>query len=555
MGRILWITVIYRVHLLLEYNKKNKSMYHIVIMDMNIDDYTNDEMLQILGLSGDATDDEIEERVDLYIEKFVNTPQKQNFFIQMKNELLGEEDLAEQTDMWNNNEVLQQSDAIQSAKITDRVQKVDIYDNGHLPMKREQLGVNNTVSVPVAQDTLNPNLKNITTRIVNLDSQFRGTTGVSATDYTLDLSDTLSNVVSLRLYSIQIPNTWYVIDTQYGNTCFWVINNGNTFEVSIEPGNYQPDTFVSAINSALCASGFSNPLEPTWCNTGFGGIQPVTYSTITGKLTISLAGYLDPNGDVIVGIPPNTVFDSESDAYFLFFDYSGSLTCSASCDVRTYDSTLGWVAGFRSPIVPVFQSPGSTGVSVVSLFGSKYFIVVLDDYNQNHINNGLVTITNLDNRLNVPTYARVPHNCTLSGNSGLITVDELNQMGNSPNGDFKLDLDVGNEVFPTAPRTLTQAQIYTANEIIKNRSNTLTYRSTAPTCSDTFAIIPIKYSGPLGSMYTEFGGTMQDNKRVYFGPVDIDKMHLKLVDDKGFTVNLHGANWSLTLITENLYQY
>ena len=58
-----------------------------------------------------------------------------------------------------------------------------------------------------------------------------------------------------------------------------------------------------------------------------------------------------------------------------------------------------------------------------------------------------------------------------------------------------------------------------------------------------------------GELYSEFGGALQENKRIYFGPVDIDRIHLKLLDDKGFIVDLHGAEWCLTLISENLYQY
>ena len=40
-------------------------------------------------------------------------------------------------------------------------------------MKKNTLGVSNTFDVPVAQGVLNPNLKNITSRIINLDSQYR----------------------------------------------------------------------------------------------------------------------------------------------------------------------------------------------------------------------------------------------------------------------------------------------------------------------------------------------------------------------------------------------
>ena len=42
--------------------------------------------------------------------------------------------------------------------------------------------------------------------------------------------------------------------------------------------------------------------------------------------------------------------------------------------------------------------------------------------------------------------------------------------------------------------------------------------------------------------------------RKYFGPVDIDKLELSLVDDCGRQVNLNDADWSITLIFTCLYQ-
>ena len=103
-------------------------------------------------------------------------------------------------------------------------------------MNREQVSTTDTYQLPVKQDSLNPNLKNIITRFVNLDSQFRQyTSGVdsTSTDYTLDLSDTLKNVLSLRLYSYQIPYNWYTIDSSYGNTCLWISEGDLNIVISI----------------------------------------------------------------------------------------------------------------------------------------------------------------------------------------------------------------------------------------------------------------------------------------------------------------------------------
>ena len=553
-------------------------------IDYNIDNYTITELLTILDLD-DPTQEQILDTTNKYIDRFSkeNSPNLVDFFQNIQTKLLqyinqlettGEDaeykQNTEQTDKWFQNEVLpQDNNSVQKDKTTERKQKIDIYDNNHVPMNREQLGINNNFSVPVAQDTLNPNLENITSRFINLDSQFRQAAGgvdTLSTDYTLDLSDPLTNVLSLRLYSVQIPFTWYVIDEQFGNTCFWVTNQGNTFKIFIEPGNYNPTSFCIALNNAFTTAtnfpDYSQAFIPP-------GPNPITtYNSNNGKITINLSGWTDPANNLITGIIQNSTFDAKINPYFTFFDFTGQLNCmdDNACAVQniSFNNTLGWVMGFRLPIVPVFVSPSNTGIAVLDLAGPKYFILVLDDYNQNHINNGLITITELSTKLALPSYYSTsqPYICS-SNVSNISPLLSINNIGNLPTQDLnaiqdKLDFSYGKTqtILPSAPRTLTQAQIYTINEIMKNREKNTSYRGKAPTSSDTFALIPIKRSGlSTGDIYVDFSGSLQDNKRIYFGPVDIDRMRIKLLDDRGFTVNLHGADWCITIISENLYQY
>ena len=108
---------------------------------------------------------------------------------------------------------------------------------------------------------------------------------------------------------------------------------------------------------------------------------------------------------------------------------------------------------------------------------------------------------------------------------------------------------------PSAPRTLTQSQLYTINQIIKNNDQNSNYRVRAPTTTDVFAIIPVKGGLKLGDLYVELSGSLQDLKRTYFGPVDIERLRIRLLDDKGNLLNLNGSDWSIILISENLYQY
>ena len=563
--------------------------------DLNVDNYTISELLGIIELD-DPTADDIINKTNYYIKDFSKKQNTKlvNFFQSIQTKLLQYMNQLEtsgtdteynpnnkQTNKWIKYEALPQDNSIQKDKITDRIQKIDVYDNNHMPMNREQLGVNNNFQVPVAQDTLNPNLENITSRFINLDSQFRQSSGGSetmATDYTMDLSDPLTNVLSLRLYSIQIPYTWYTIDYIYGNTCFWITNTGltgtNEFKIFIEPGNYDTDDFPVAINNAFTNAGFTNVTIPL--------PKIANYNKNNGKITLNLVNWIDPSGEKIVSITQyNDTFNSKTDAYFTFFDVtgkqncyeSGTYSCSASSS-HTFNGTLGWLMGFRFPIEPIFTN-GNTAQSVLNLYGTKYFIVVLDDYNQNHINNGLITITELSKILPIPSYYNnsQPYTCVSNlppllnindvGNLSNISPSEATSLGINPDNLFnslqdKMDLGTGKiqQILSSAPRTLTQAQIYTINEIIKNRNKTISFRSKAPTNSDTFAIIPIKYgSMTTGQLYTELSGQFQDNKRVYFGPVNIDRLRIRLLDDKGNNVDLHGADWCVTIISENLYQY
>ena len=558
--------------------------------DFNVNNYTINELLGIIELE-DPTSDDIINKTNYYIKDFQKKkkPELVNFFQSIQTKLLdymnqlSETDakFKKQTEEWFKYEALPQNNPIQKDKITERSQKIDVYDNNHMPMNREQLGVSNNFQVPVAQDTLNPNLENITSRFINLDSQFRQSSGGSetmSTDYTMDLSDPLTNVLSLRLYSIQIPYTWYTIDYIYGNTCFWVTNPGlsatNTFKIFIEPGNYNPDEFCTAINNAFKNTGFTNVIIP------FPNIA--SYNSNNGKITLNLYNWIDPSNQSIVSITQYSyTFNSEKEAYFTFFDITGKKNCyesgTYSCSTsssHTFNGTLGWLMGFRFPIEPIFTN-GNTAQSVLNLYGTKYFIVVLDDYNQNHINNGLITITELSKSLPLPSYYNnsQPYICTPNlpsllnindiGNLSNISPAEATSLGINPDNLFnslqdKLDIGTGNiqQILPSAPRTLTQAQIYTINEIIKNRNKTISFRAKAPTNSDTFAIIPIKYGSiSTGQLYTELSGQFQDNKRVYFGPVNIDRLRIRLLDDKGNNVDLHGGDWCVTIISENLYQY
>jgi hypothetical protein len=584
--------------------------------DTNVGNYTLSELLTIAGIENDDINEEaIMTRTDKLIKQFkVKNPRLSVFFKGVQSQLLqyeqglnahsdnddiGDYDDDEtirveprggsvegfgnmsneavypkgdkQINEWYKNENLTQTDQNQTNKITQRKQKVGVFGNQHAPMKREQIATTDTFSLPVKQDSLNPNLKNTINRFVNIDSQFRQyTNGIdsTSTDYTLDLSDTLKNTLKLSLYSYQIPFSWYTIDTAYGNTCLWILDDiGNAVPVSVPSGNYTQIEFKDQLTKSFLDAGFTFPLtDPS--NT------PVGYNPNSGIITLNLYnGAYNPAPPIPPATVPPPFLISES-TRVLFYDFTGELQCKQTCRSNTnhfFNNTLGWLMGYRLPYINVDPS-GNKATAILDLNGVKYLILVIDDYNQNHVNNSLVSISQYSNVLKMPPYYSpdLPSTCIRpipqqGGNLQELVAEETFlyvSESRPPNGlliagKYENDYTPTQVVLPSAPRTLTQAQLYTINEINRQNNNLTKYLATAPTTSDILAIIPIKTSSgvPTGSLLVEYSGSLQDSSRVYFGPVNIERMAVKLLDDKGNVLNLNGSDWCFTLVSECLYQY
>ena len=106
------------------------------------------------------------------------------------------------------------------------------------------------------------------------------------------------------------------------------------------------------------------------------------------------------------------------------------------------------------------------------------------------------------------------------------------------------------------PRRNTNNQRYAMNRIFEVQSNNTAYPySSAPATTNIFTMIPIKKNGfPVGESVIEFGGSLQSGERVYFGPVNITRFRVKLLDDRGRVVNLNGNDWSFSFLCDTLYQ-
>lgn len=340
-----------------------------------------------------------------------------------------------------------------------------------------------------------------------------GTILISATDAISTDSDTLTIQQSVN-------DTIKLIANENGVTSS---GGENDIVLTIPEGIYTTSTLLGAINRTITNySGLVN-LE-----SGFSSVETSEGINYTRIKNVLYRKY------------------DERDYNLVFYDslsFAECFTGASSVQNTTWDTTVGWILGFRDftsyDLSAFYDSTnnitvigGDTGVST-SLF--NYFLLCLDDFNQSRLNDGLVTITDVDESIPLPSYAK--------------------------RSNFFCNPATGEKVYNNTAG-LTEKQVYAANEIANSSTNnalsvgssvsTKSYGK-GPYASDVFGLIPIKTSSlSSGQPYVEFGGSLQNQERSYFGPVNISRMSVKLVSDRGNSVDLNNANWSFSLICEQL---
>jgi hypothetical protein len=307
------------------------------------------------------------------------------------------------------------------------------------------------------------------------------------------------------------------------------------------------------------------------------GIHGISYtrdlliSTINSKLASdprSFGTYLDlTNRDAYynyyITIRPNiNKVYTANDYKIVFYDTVSYVKCfvgASGVQNTTWDSTLGWILGFRNSTYFILNKPDGTHLlaadsnNIITLISDtavstnlyNYFLICLDDFNLNHLNDGLITITGQDTSVPLPSYAdRSNFQCDP-------VTKKLTYNANSTSATDKNSQLTQNQLYSLTQKV--NAKNATTSNILGGQ--TATSYGRGPFSNDVFAMIPMKLAGLAnGSYFVEYGGTLQNNNRHYFGPININRMKVRLISDKGNTVDLNGTNWSFSFLCQQLYK-
>ena len=532
--------------------------------DLNIENYSLEDLIELIGAASAQTQESIRGAVNNAVRQFEalqNSPAAV-FFKEVGEKLLDNFeklqtiiDALDQREVTNpgqnifENEYYDSGDAstFLAEQLPNRQENISVLEpTNHMTQGQGRLLIPNTHNVNTVQGNMNPNLRNTYLNIINVDSQYREIkngnvvcSGVIAdtsntylgtsTDFTFDLSEPLNNVVSITVGSVEVPRTWYPFNEQFGTNSFEM--SGNL--ITIPPGFYDdPDTLQAAIQAAIQLNG-----DPS-CN--------IDICSNTLKTTI------DCSNNFTLNFVP---------------DLSG---CNINNSGAKIDYNLGWLLGFRQPQYPMVGGPSSsyTSEGCVDTFGTRYLLLKVNDFQSNRVTGGMVSLTDNQDKFKLPSYYRkvqasMPFcstdvNGTINPKTATDPSGAVLQRANSHGIEtFKRACRKGTQnpiPIIDGSNNLTNAQKYTAQQIVIAQKNISQNRYFAPTDTDVLLRFPVDRDSPDRTvpMIYENDGIQ---KRTYFGPTTMKRLRVQLLDDKGYPVNLCNMNFSFSLIVEQLYQY
>lgn len=551
--------------------------------NMNIEKFDINELLVLFKITEDIEDLTLD-KVQFYTDDFINKIPDTHSNI--KDMLLPSQDkiikyFTEKSKI-NSNKVENNNISLLT------VEKDNIDDSKHnIIIPRTTLDNKLSYDAPVKQGKLNPKLENIIQRTLVIDSRYRqfnyyplntstDDSSVNTNPFTIDLEYPVTDLLSFKLFSLHIPLVWNNISAFKRNNIFFISKYDiNELEDLVDnPMEYlardvNGNLFLDKEAELVCKSNFIPVIIPdnkystideiiNEINTAIKESIDYYNTEIFPKCTNNLE-----NNDMITAEDIKFVHNEKFNKIEIVIKRGSVKFFTMHNDVKL-DYSLGWMLGFRK----LFYAYDSSNVNdddktvyhseaLYDISDTKYVMIYIDDFLQNRIN------TNIE----------------CSGDS---TVASTTTSGKNTITDMPIAKDLTNlneyqkiikEVpttqssdfvyLPMKPRTHTQKEIYAFSQT-QSGENSLenTFKNSRlkpPVTTNCFALIPIKGTSANTDEnnypYIDFSGSLQAHERKYFGPVNLRRLKITLVDDKGFVLDLKGLNWSFVIQCEVLYQY
>ena len=198
--------------------------------------------------------------------------------------------------------------------------------------------------IDIASERTNntPQVNELKNRIIvsqlSIDSKFRKNYfSTSASDFNVDLTTPLKNVISMRLASLELPNVSHSVSSKNGTNAFKITKNATTTNIIVPSGNYEGWLLASSINDI---SGGQLDFLGFNCYIDEKSLKTTISSTDYSEFKLDFSNFVDPHAAPM--------------------------------------KSLGWMLGFRNKIYEGAHS--YTSEATIDLAGSKYFFLSINDF-------------------------------------------------------------------------------------------------------------------------------------------------------------------------------
>ena len=361
----------------------------------------------------------------------------------------------------------------------------------------------NSFPTTVKAGVVNPLDRRTYKQLININTRFRNNYTITpSSDFGFNMPTPIKKVVSMKVVCINLPHTIYTVNAGTGSNAFLIGSSDPNLNIDISSGSYSGTDIASAITKTLSSTSF-NHVE-------------LKYSKITGKMTFTSNNKFALNFDYVdPSACPNT------------FSQTGS-------NIYKDQLTLGWLLGFRQNYQYLTRRDASYNCNIVNQL-------------QCHGSNSTASAQQVRQLSKV--YNRRPTLTPIKQDG----FQYLNQQYKCyPLADFSNDISF----------TYINKHSYTGEAIYDAHGSRYFLLSVNDFQNNhTIAVVSPLQQETLGdgnilaksSSNCCVGCGVEAPTRIYFGPTDISKLHIKLYDEFGRIVDMNNCDYSFTLEVEVLY--
>jgi hypothetical protein len=471
-------------------------------MDLNVDNYNINELLNIFNIKETDTNintlqENLSKSITLINNEVDNLPEDKDSLIDFYTKAAFK--------ILNNKKSLENINYLEKESLinnkNENIVNRELIDGGVRQPIPSKYTINTNVN-KYSEGSLNPIERETIKSLLSINSKFRDTYSKSSTDFSVELNDPYNNVVSIKLASMELMNSYYTISEYLRTNYFSIeyfqyhsltldISNTSIFveHFTIPDGNYNILELVDTINNDI----FQNN-DPSTSGNPYYRLVELVYDTIKGKVNFVL---YDASGN-----PPDP-------SYNWGFNINFRDKCLPK---RPAFLNFGWILGYRDLEYFFFKQPiPNPSRCDVDFSNYRYMSPCNDGY--------------------LPYYQFKTTNIL---NIGFNPQSVTNTSGTHY---FLLEVDDYNR---------NQSVVFKSNTQLKhNVQEPFTYN-----LSNILARIP--NTADYYSMIFEDSSDRVFKSRKYFGPVRLSKLKIRLLDENGVVVNLNNNDIIINLEIETL---